>query len=75
MLYGTGLRNNSGLGSVRVTIGGILAPALYAGPQNQYPGLDQINVQLPPSLVGRGEVDVVVTVNDRTANTVRVSFR
>jgi uncharacterized protein (TIGR03437 family) len=74
-LYGTGIRNNTGLSSVAVTIGGIVAPVLYAGPQNQYPGLDQINVQIPPGLAGKGEVDVVVLVNGKTANTVRVAFK
>jgi uncharacterized protein (TIGR03437 family) len=75
VLYGTGIRNNSGLNSVAVTIGGIVAPVLYAGPQNQYPGLDQINVQIPPGLAGKGEVDVVVLVNGKAANTVRVAFK
>lgn len=75
VLYGTGLRNNSGLSSVTVTIGGVPATAVYAGPQNQYPGLDQINVQVPAGLAGKGEVDVVVVVNGRAANTVRVAFQ
>jgi uncharacterized protein (TIGR03437 family) len=75
VLYGTGIRNHGGLSSVRVAIGGITATVTYAGSQNQYPGLDQINVQVPAGLVGKGEVDVVVVVNDRAANTVRVAFR
>lgn len=75
VLYGTGLKNNGGLNSVVVTLGGVRAQTLYAGPQNQYPGLDQINVQLPPGLAGRGELDVIVTVNGVRANTVRVAFR
>jgi uncharacterized protein (TIGR03437 family) len=75
ILYGTGIRNNSGLASVTVNIGGVAAATVYAGPQNQYPGLDQINVQVPSVLTGKGEVDVKVAVNGRAANTVRVAFQ
>jgi uncharacterized protein (TIGR03437 family) len=75
VLYGTGIRNNTGLGSVTVTIGGRSATAVYAGPQDEYPGLDQINVQVPSGLAGKGEVDVNVVVNGKTANTVRVAFK
>jgi uncharacterized protein (TIGR03437 family) len=75
VLYGTGIRNNTGLSSTTVTIGGLPATVVYAGPQNQYPGLDQINVQVPPGLGGEGEVDVIVVVNGRAANTVRVAFK
>jgi uncharacterized protein (TIGR03437 family) len=48
---------------------------LYAGSQIQYPGLDQINVPVPATLAGSGEVDVSVTVDGRTANTVRIAIR
>jgi uncharacterized protein (TIGR03437 family) len=75
VLYGTGIRNNSGLSTVKVTIGGIAATPVYAGPQNQFPGLDQINVPVPASLAGKGEVDVVLAVNGTVANTVRVAFK
>jgi uncharacterized protein (TIGR03437 family) len=47
----------------------------YAGNQNQYVGLDQINVRLTRSLIGRGEVEVNLTIDGRAANTVRVSFK
>ena len=75
VLYGTGFRNHSGLTSVRVTVGTTAGTVLYAGPHSEYQGLDQLNVQLAPALRGRGEVDVVLTVNQRGANTVRVAFR
>ena len=35
----------------------------------RYFGLDQVNVKLPKSLRGRGEVDVVLTVDGVAANT------
>ncbi|PWU01280.1 MAG: hypothetical protein C5B51_23150 [Terriglobia bacterium] len=71
-LYGTGIRNGS---SVTCTIGGVSVPVLYAGPQRQYTGLDQVNVPLILSLRNSGEVDVVVTVDGRASNAVRVNVQ
>jgi uncharacterized protein (TIGR03437 family) len=50
------------------------APVEYAGEQGAA-GLDQVNVVLPRSLAGRGEVDVVLTVEGQAANTVRVNIQ
>jgi uncharacterized protein (TIGR03437 family) len=74
-LYGTGIRNRSSLDKVSVTIGGVAAPVLYAGPQGQYPGLDQVNILLPLQLRGKGETDLVLTVDGQTANTVRIAIQ
>ncbi len=74
MLYGTGIRRHSG-NPVKATIGGVSVPVTYAGPQSQYPGLDQINIgPLPQSLAGKGDLDVVVIVDGIPANTVRLGF-
>jgi uncharacterized protein (TIGR03437 family) len=62
VLFGTGLRHRTSLASVRVTLRAISedllvevdAPVEYAGPQNEFAGLDQVNVRLPRSLVGAG---------------------
>lgn len=74
-LYGTGIRNRSSLDNVSVTIGGVKVPVLYAGPQGAYPGLDQVNVALVLELRGKGEVDVVLTVDGQTANPVRIAIQ
>jgi uncharacterized protein (TIGR03437 family) len=71
-LYGTGIRNRSSQDNVLVTINGISVPALYAGPQGDFAGLDQINVPLPLALRGSGLANVVVKVNQHQANTVTV---
>jgi uncharacterized protein (TIGR03437 family) len=70
-LYGTGIRNSA---SVTVTIGNENVTPMYAGPQNQYPGLDQINVQIPADLKGRGRLSVVVTVNGQISNPVWITL-
>jgi mannan endo-1,4-beta-mannosidase len=75
ILYGTGIRYHSGLSNVTVTIGGVAVGALYAGLVAGLEGLDQVNVLLSRSLIGRGEVDVVLTVDGKMANPVRVNIR
>jgi uncharacterized protein (TIGR03437 family) len=74
-LYCTGIRNRSSLDSVLVTINGITVPALYAGPQPTFAGLDQINVPLTLNLRGSGVANVVVKVNQHRANTVTVDVK
>lgn len=75
ILFGTGLRNRSTLAAVKVKIGGIDAPVLYAGPQGSFVGLDQINVSIPRSLAGRGETEIVVTADGRMANPLKISIK
>lgn len=75
ILFGSGFRNRSGLSNVTAQIGGTAAQVQFAGPQGTLVGLDQANVLLPRSLAGRGELDVVLTVDGKAANTVRVNIR
>jgi uncharacterized protein (TIGR03437 family) len=74
-LYGTGIRGRSSLAGVTAQIGGIPANVAYAGPQPQFPGLDQVNLYVPRSLAGAGEVPVIVTVAGVTANVVTVNIK
>ena len=74
-LFGTGIRNRSTLTAVSATVGGANARVEYAGAQGQFVGLDQVNIVVPRELAGRGALDVVVTVDGRTANTVQVVAR
>ena len=46
-----------------------------AGPQADFAGLDQVNGLLPRSLAGRGEVQVLLSVEGKPANTVTVNIR
>jgi len=73
MLYGTGLRFHRGLSAVSVKIGEAEAEVTYVGPAPGFAGLDQVNALVPRSL--SGEVEVVVTVDGRAANIVKVRLR
>ena len=75
ILYGTGLRFRSALSTVNVAIGGESAQVDYAGPQCCFVGLDQVNLLLPRSLIGRGEVSIALMVEGQAANQVRVSIK
>lgn len=75
VLFGTGMRFRTALSNVTATIGGTPVSVLYAGPQGTFVGLDQLNLQLPASLAGRGEVDLMLTVDGKQANTVRVNIK
>ena len=54
-LFGTGWRNSV---PVSVTIGGRDAVVEFAGPNGNFPGLDQLNVRLPDGVTG--SVPVIV---------------
>ena len=75
ILFGTGLRGRSAFGAVTTAIGGVNADVLFAGAQGDLVGLDQVNVAVPRTLAGRGEVDIVLAVDGRAANTVRVNLK
>ncbi len=74
-LYGTGIRNRSSLSNVTVTINDVNVPVLYAGPQPEFAGLDQVNVALTLDLRGTGESNVVLVVDGQTSNPVMVNVR
>ncbi len=72
-LYGTGIRGRSSLSVVSCTIGGTPVEVQYAGAQPNDPGLDQVNVVLPASLANQGPLNVVLSVQGQTANTVVIA--
>lgn len=74
-LFGTGIRGRSALNRVTITIGGLNLVPIFAGPQPEYPGLDQMNVLLPKALVGRGRVPVTVSVDGSASNVLTLQFR
>jgi uncharacterized protein (TIGR03437 family) len=75
ILFGTGIKFHSGLSAVSARIGGADATVSFAGAQGDFVGLDQVNVNLPRSLIGRGDVDIVLMADGVAANTVRATIK
>lgn len=73
--YGTGERFRTSLGNASATVGGANAELLYLGSQNDFVGLDQANIRLSRSLIGKGEVEVKLTVDGKLSNTVRINIK
>jgi uncharacterized protein (TIGR03437 family) len=74
LLYGTGL-DKAQAANVQVMFGNTAGTVLYTGPQGTWPGLDQINVLIPKSLEGAGNISVVLSVAGMTANTVNFTIQ
>lgn len=74
VLFGTGIRGRATLADVKLTIGDAAAPVSFAGPQG-LDGLDQLNAEIPRSLIGRGEVTVTLGIGTVNANPVKVSIK
>ncbi|HEX4950056.1 MAG TPA: FG-GAP-like repeat-containing protein [Blastocatellia bacterium] len=77
LLFGTGLRGRSSLANVRARIGNTDVPVEfveYAGAQPEYAGLDQVNI-LISNFRGAGETDLVLTVDGKVTNAVRIKIK
>ena len=74
ILFGTGLQA-AGTAGVKVTAGGANATVLYAGPGGGFAGLDQVNVLLPRSLAGKGNVNIQLSASGIAANPVQVTIQ
>ncbi len=75
ILFGTGLRGRSDMSRVQVTLGGAPLTTLFAGSVGGLAGLDQINVELPASLAGRGQLELLAYVDGWVANTVQFNIK
>ncbi len=72
ILYGTGLRD-APAGTVKAIFGGIeigVTPVAAPG----FTGLDQVNLEIPVSLKGRGNVDVTLVAGGVSSNSVTVNL-
>jgi uncharacterized protein (TIGR03437 family) len=75
ILFGTGIRGRSDLAGVIAAFSNVTVAPTFAGAQGALAGLDQINLPLPRSLAGRGEVNVTLTVDGKAANVLQVNVR
>jgi len=73
-LYGTGF-DAATVANTTVTINGVSANVVYAGPGGNSAGLDQVNVLVPASLAGKGNVNVQTTVAGIAANPVQITIQ
>ncbi|MBI1762861.1 MAG: hypothetical protein HYR56_15635 [Acidobacteria bacterium] len=74
VLFGTGFRG-AVANAVTCRIGGEASEVLFAGPQGGLVGLDQANLRVPRTLIGRGVVDLAFTADGRVANTVQIRVK
>jgi uncharacterized protein (TIGR03437 family) len=74
VLYGAGIRG-AAQANVSVKIGNIAVPVTYAGAQGAFAGLDQVNVSLPSTLKGRGQLVVTITANGQATNMGQLLFQ
>ena len=73
LLFGTGIRNAT---TVTATIGGQPLTVLGFVPQGDFVGLDQVNLgPIPRALIGRGDVELVLTVDGVETNVVAVRIQ
>jgi uncharacterized protein (TIGR03437 family) len=63
IIYGTGWRNATGL---QVKIGDQTLTPTFSGPQPNFAGLDQMNVNLTEPLADKADLEVVVTIPGTT---------
>ncbi len=75
VLFGTGIRFRKDPPQVSATIGGVTARVDYAKNQCCFVGLDQVNLLIPRALIGRGEVDVVLTVDGQTTPPLKIAIK
>lgn len=66
VLFGTGF--DAAPFGAEVEVGNLDESASYAGPQGQFPGLDQVNFLLPKALAGKGRTSVELSFVVSTAN-------
>jgi uncharacterized protein (TIGR03437 family) len=73
--YGTGFRGISAQSAASATIGGTDSQVLFVGAAPGFEGLDQTNIVIPRSLIGRGSADLIFKVDGKTANTVTIKIK
>jgi uncharacterized protein (TIGR03437 family) len=71
-LFGTGIRNAA---SVQCFVAGQSVPVTFAGAAPGFVGLDQVNISIPKSLAGLGDVTVYLVADGITSNVVGLTLQ
>ncbi len=72
-LLASGFRHAASAQDIDVNIAGVRVPVVSYGP-DKYPGLDFLTIEIPASLRGLGETDLIAHVNGRPSNAVRINL-
>jgi uncharacterized protein (TIGR03437 family) len=75
VLFATGVRYRIDAAGVRVKIASEDAMVSFAGPAPGLVGVDQVNALIPKSLIGRGEVEVILIADGRESNRTKIHIR
>ncbi|HVN05617.1 MAG TPA: hypothetical protein VMT86_14425 [Bryobacteraceae bacterium] len=70
--YASGVKD---AGGVQVRIAGQEVPVLYHGASDNFPGLDEVTVQVPRSLAGSGAVGVELAAQGQTAGPLYINIQ
>jgi uncharacterized protein (TIGR03437 family) len=71
-LKSSGFRYAGSAAGIAVTIGGRRVPVVSFEPAAGDPGIDELTIEIPASLRGLGETDMICHVNGRVSNAVRI---
>jgi len=74
-LYGTGIRLRNSALPIKAQIGTTEVEVLYAGDQQEFVGLDQVNLRLTSALIGQGPLELRLQVEGLWTNAVIVGFK
>jgi uncharacterized protein (TIGR03437 family) len=71
VMRGSGFRNAGSAAKIEVTVGGFRVPVVEYGPAPE-PGVDTITIEIPSSLKGLGETELLCHIGGRVSNAVQV---
>jgi uncharacterized protein (TIGR03437 family) len=74
-VFGTGIRGRSSLQSIQASIAGPPLEVLFAGPQGEFVGLDQVNLLLPAVPFVRDVQELRLVIDGRWANPVLIQLK
>ncbi|MGH9837777.1 MAG: NF038122 family metalloprotease [Blastocatellia bacterium] len=75
LFFGVGIRGRTDLNTVSLKAGDITLPVSFAAAAPGFTGLDQINAELPRTLIGKGEVTINLMVGTGVANAVTLTIK
>ncbi len=70
-IRGSGFRHAARASDIEMRIGGVRVPVVSFGPTG-YPGEDQVTIEIPSSVYGMGDTDLICHLNGRISNATRI---